>query len=152
MVTLSEIKVRWTIPWCDNGVIAVIRISCNNHFSPWVSNSPHHSSLNHYHQYSTALEKILQFVRGGFVVLYLLNHLSCEIPWWADGGPVPELTKGRLAHPHFLSLLTSLLMTRKRTQLVEDRERETHGFAAFCEAAGVQPVYAAVTGSKLAID
>lgn len=116
MVTLSEIIVKWTIPWCENGVIAVIWIRCNNHFSPRVSNSTPPSHPPH-------PWKILQFVRGGFVFLYLLNHLSCQIPWWADGGPVSELTKGRLAHPHFLSLLTSLLVTRKRTELVEDTHR-----------------------------
>lgn len=50
VVTLSEIKAKQSIPWCDNGVVAVIWIRCNNHFSPRVPNSPHPSSLNHYHQ------------------------------------------------------------------------------------------------------
>lgn len=65
---------------------------------------------------------------GGFVFLYLLTHLSCQISRWADGGPVPELTEARLAHPHFLSLLTFRL-TSTSMELVEDtaRERERNG-------------------------
>lgn len=57
---------------------------------------------------------------GGFVFLYLLTHLSCQISRGADGGPVPELTEGRLAHPHFLSLLTFRL-TNMSMELVEDK-------------------------------
>lgn len=93
---------------------------------------------------SAALEEILPFVKGGFVFFYLLSHLLCQIPQRADGGPLPERTEGRLAHPHFLSLLTS------RHQGFSARtgaEPETDsGETETKQAKGRSPVWARIRG------
>lgn len=72
------------------------------------------------------MEEILQFVRavggaGGVSSPFISStHLSCQISRCADGGPVSPLTEGgRLARPHFLSLLTFCL-GGESAELIED--------------------------------
>lgn len=81
----EKIKVERTIPWCDNGVTAVTRIRCNNHFSPRASDSPHRSSLNHYHQAWSRCggnSTICQgWRRGGGVHLPLSPQPICHVKY-----------------------------------------------------------------------